>query len=612
MSAPPAAAAPSGVVTFLFTDVEGSTRRWEADAQAMRAALVVHDKVLRTAVEAYDGFLFSHTGDGFVAAFASPMSAVYAAIDAQRELGLPVRMGLATGEAELRDGDYFGTVLNRAARVMAAGHGGQILLADSTAGLLSGVDLVDLGPRRLRDLPTPVQVFQVQAEGLQTDFPALRALDTSPGNLRPAATSFIGRESEVAEVQATVKAHRLVTLTGVGGVGKTRLALEVAARLVDEYPDGVWFFELAAVTDPAAIPDAVAAVLGITQQPGKSVSESVAAALEGRVRLLVFDNCEHVRDAAADLVEAILAQSATVRIVATSREGLGVADEQLWLVPSLDVGAGIESAAVNLFVERACSVASRFSMGSSDEGGAVVEICRRLDGIPLAIELAASRMASMTPIEVRDRLDQRFRLLIGSRRGLARHQTLRHAVAWSYDHLDDAEKPLLERCSVFAGGFDLQSACAVMDSDDDFATLDLLDALVRKSLLVADRSSGRTRFSMLETIRQFAEEQLVAGGQATAVRAAHARYFAGCEADIMSLWDGPRQREAYAWFTAELANLRTAFRWATDQGDLDTAATIATYAGLLGVMVVNYEPIAWAEELIEPAPSITLGSRSCM
>ena len=606
------AAAPSGVVTFLFTDVEGSTRRWEADAQAMRAALVVHDKVLRAAIEAYDGFLFSHTGDGFVAAFASPMCAVNAAIDAQRELQLPVRMGLATGEAELRDGDYFGTVLNRAARVMAAGHGGQILLAESTAGLVSGVDLLDLGPRRLRDVPTPVGVFQVQADGLRTEFPPLRALDASPGNLRRAPTSFIGRESELDEVQAAVKAHRLVTLTGVGGVGKTRLAVEVAARLADEFSDGVWFFELAAVTDPAAVPDAVAAVLGITQQPGKSVSESVAAALEGRVRLLVFDNCEHVRDAAADLVEAILAQSATVRIVATSREGLGVADEQLWLVPSLDVGAGIESAAVNLFVERACSVASRFSMGSSDEGGAVVEICRRLDGIPLAIELAASRMASMTPIEVRDRLDQRFRLLIGSRRGLARHQTLRHAVAWSYDHLDDAEKPLLERCSVFAGGFDLQSACAVMDSDDDFATLDLLDALVRKSLLVADRSSGRTRFSMLETIRQFAEEQLVAGGQATAVRAAHARYFAGCEADIMSLWDGPRQREAYAWFTAELANLRTAFRWATDQGDLDTAATIATYAGLLGVMVVNYEPIAWTEELIEPAPSITLGSRSCM
>ncbi len=572
----------------------------------MRAALVVHDKVLRTAIEAYDGFLFSHTGDGFVAAFASPMSAVNAAIDAQRELQLPVRIGLATGEAELRDGDYFGTVLNRAARVMAAGHGGQILLAESTAGLLTGVDLVDLGPRRLRDLPTPVQVFQVQAEGLRTEFPSLRALDARPGNLRAAVTSFIGRESEVAEVQTAVKAHRLVTLTGVGGVGKTRLALEVAARLVDEFRDGVWFFELASVADPAAVPDAVAAVLGITQQRGKSVADSVAAALEGRVRLFVFDNCEHVRDAAADLVEAILARSATVTILATSREGLGVADEQLWLVPSLDVGAGIDSAAVNLFVERARSVASRFSVANADEAGAVVEICRRLDGIPLAIELAASRMASMTASEVRDRLDQRFRLLVGSRRGLERHHTLRHAVQWSYDHLDDAEKELLERCSVFAGGFDLQSACAVVRSDDpdDYAILDLLDALVHKSLVVADRSAGRTRFSMLETIRQFAEDQLVARGVAEEVRAAHAWYFAERATDIFPVWDSPRQREAYDWFTAELANVRTAFRWAADHGDLDVAAPIATYSTLLGIMVENYEPISWTEELIEPARAV--------
>ncbi len=261
---------------------------------------------------------------------------------------------------------------------------------------------------------------------------------------------------------------------------------------------------------------------------------------------------------------------------------MGVSDEQLWRVPSLDVDSGTESAAVNLFVDRAHSVVSDFSLAQPGEADAVVEICRRLDGIPLAIELAASRMASMTASEVRDRLDQRFRLLVGSRRGLERHQTLRHAVAWSYDHLDDAEKPLLERCSVFAGGFDLQSACAVMGSDDDFATLDLLDALVRKSLLVADRSSGRTRFSMLETIRQYAEEQLVAGGEASEIRAAHSRYFAGREADILALWDSPRQREAYDWFTIELANLRTAFRWAADRGDLDTAATIATYAALLG------------------------------
>jgi hypothetical protein len=259
---------------------------------------------------------------------------------------------------------------------------------------------------------------------------------------------------------------------------------------------------------------------------------------------------------------------------------------------------------VNLFIDRAHSVVSDFSLAQPGEADAVVEICRRLDGIPLAIELAASRMASMTAIEVRDRLDQRFRLLVGSRRGLSRHQTLRHAVAWSYDLLDDAEKALLDRCSVFAGGFDLESACAVMGSDDDFATLDLLDALVRKSLLVADRSSGRTRFSMLETIRQFAEEQLVARGEASKIRAAHARYFAERDADIMALWDSPRQREAYDWFTIELANLRTAFRWAADHGDLDVAAPIATYAAWLGFWVENYEPIAWAEELIEPARAV--------
>jgi predicted ATPase len=594
------------VVTFLFTDVEGSTRRWEKDADGMRVALAAHDEVLRKAIEAHGGWLFKHTGDGVCAAFASPRSAVDTAVAAQQVLELPVRMGLATGEAELRGADYFGAVLNRAARVMAAGHGGQILLAESTAGLLSGVDLVDLGPRRLRDLPTAIGVFQVRAAGLRTEFPALRALDASPGNLRAATTSLIGRESEVADLQAAVKAHRLVTLTGVGGVGKTRLALEVAGRLVDEFPDGVWLFELAAVADPAAVPDAVAAVLGITQQPGRSVAQSVAAALEGRVRLLVFDNCEHVLDAAADLIEAILAASATTKIVATSREGLGIADEQFWPVPSLDLGAGVDSAAVALFVERAQHVSPRFTVGEAGEAGAVVEICGRLDGIPLAIELAASRTAAMTASEVRDRLDQRLRLLVGSRRALERHHTLRHAVAWSYELLDEPEKALLDRCSAFAGGFDLHSARAVAGSEDidDFVVLDLLDSLVRKSLLVADRSSGRTRFSMLETIRQFAEEQLVARGEASEIRAAHSRYFAAREADIMALWDSPRQREAYDWFTIELANLRTAFRWAADQGDLDVAATIATYVGSLGAMVQTYEPIAWAEELIESARAV--------
>jgi predicted ATPase/class 3 adenylate cyclase len=589
------AAPRSGVVTFLFTDIEGSTRRWESDADAMRAALMAHDEVLRDAIENHEGFPFSHTGDGVVAAFTSPRSAVDAAVAAQRALELPVRMGIATGEAELRDGDYFGTVLNRAARVMAAGHGGQILVADSTASLLSAVELLDLGPRRLRDLPNPITLFQVRAPGLPAEFPPLRGVDSNPGNLRPAVTSLIGRGTEVSNIQVAVRSHRLVTLTGVGGVGKTRLALEVARHLADEFRDGVWVFELAAVTDPAAVPDAVAAVLGIIQQPGRSVSESVAAALEGRSRLLVFDNCEHVVDSVADLVEAILAASSTVKVLATSREGIGVADERLWRVPSLDDGAAVE-----LFAERAQSAVSGSLAG---ETTAVEDVCRRLDGIPLAIELAASRMASMTAAELRDRLDDRFKLLVGSRRGLERHQTLRHAVAWSYDLLDDAEKVLLERCSVFAGGFDLESACAVagFGDVDEYAVLHRLDALVRKSLLVADRSAGRTRFSMLETIRQFGEEQLIAHGAAAGARAAHAHHFAGRESDIMALWDSPRQRDASDWFTAELANLRTAFRWAADHADLDIAATIAIYAAFLGIYVEQYEPVAWAQELVDPA-----------
>lgn len=594
------------MVTFLFTDIEGSTRRWESDADGMRVALAAHDEVLRSAIESHGGFMFKHTGDGVCAAFTSPRSAVDAAAAAQRTLELPVRMGLATGEAELRDGDYFGVVLNRAARVMAAGHGGQILLAESTASLLIGVDLIELGLRRLRDVPMPVALFQLRADGLRTDFPPLRALDTTPGNLRPATTSLIGRESEVGEVEAAIKAHRLVTLTGVGGVGKTRLAVEVATRLADEFFDGVWLFELAAVSDPAAVPAAVAAVLGTTQQPGKSLGDSVAAAMEGRVRLLVFDNCEHVLDAAADLIDVIIAHSSTVKILATSREGLGLTDEQQWPVRPLDVDAGAESDAVNLFVERAQSVSPRFSIVHGGEAGAVLEICRRLDGIPLAIELAAPRMASMTASDVRDHLDHRFRLLVGPRRGLKHHHTLRQAVAWSYDLLDDAEKALLERYSVFVGGFDLESACAVgrFENLDDYAIIDLLDALVRKSLLVADRSSGRTRYSMLETIRQFAAEQLAVSGAATEARMAHARHFAGREAGVLALWDSPRQREAYTWFTAELANLRAAFRWAADQGDLDLAAAIATYAAFLGVWIENYEPVAWAEQLIEPARAV--------
>jgi predicted ATPase len=460
---------------------------------------------------------------------------------------------------------------------------------------------MSLGPRRLRDIAKPVELFQVRGQGLRTEFPPLKTADRTPGNLRPPTRSFIGREREVAELDTVLKAHRLVTLTGVGGVGKTRLALEVATRVAANFPDGVFVIELAAVGDPAAVPDAVAAVVGVTQQPGLSVADSVAAALEGRSRLLVFDNCEHVIDAAADMVEAILSQSSTIKVVATSREGLRVEDEQLWAVLSLDTEDGLDSSAASLFFDRANTVARGVSLTPQS---AVVEICQRLDGIPLAIELAASRLMSMSVTEIRDRLDDRFRLLIGSRRSLDRHQTLRHAVQWSYDLVGDAEKSLLNRCSVFAGGFDLAGAQAVAASDDEFAVLDLLDALVRKPLLVANRSTGQTRFSMLETIRQFAEEQLVASSAGDDARSTHARYFGERETAVMALWNGPQQRGAYEWFNVELANLRAAFRWAAHNGDLDAAAAIAVYASFLGAWLEQFEPVGWAEELVEPAEAV--------
>ena len=592
---------PAGTVTFLFTDIEGSTARWEADAEAMRAALAEHDRVLREAIESRDGWLFKHTGDGACAAFSTPGAAVDAAIVAQRSLGLPVRMGIATGEAEPRGDDYFGPVLNRVARVMAAGHGGQVLVAESTAALVDGVELLDLGERRLRDLTDPQRIFQVIAPGLKTEFAALRTLDAVPGNLSVQATSFVGRERDLAEVAASVREHRLVTLSGVGGVGKTRLALQVAAELAPEFIDGVWLVELAEVGDPGAVPDAVATALGLTPQPAMSITDSVVHSLADRRALVVLDNCEHVLDAAADLIETVLAGSSVVKVLVTSREGTRLPGEHVWSVPSLDVRAGTGSEAVGLFVERAQAVDSGFTISDEGDADAVVEICERLDGIALAIELAAARMASMGPAEVRDRLGDRFRLLAGGRRGLERHQTLRHAVQWSYELLDDDERLVLNRCAVFAGGFDLPGALEVAGAGDidEYQMLDLLDSLVRKSLLTVGREHGHTRYTMLETIRQFAEDQLATAGEAAPVRDRHARHFAHAAALNYERYWSPHQSQTVDWFESELANLRTGFRWGVERGDLDAAATIAGKLGWIGAFGLIFEPVGWCVELLE-------------
>ena len=574
---------PSGTVTFLFTDIEGSTRRWEADADGMRSALVVHDEVLRSAIEGSGGWWFKHTGDGVCAAFASARAAVDAAVAAQRLLELPVRMGIATGEAEQRGDDYFGPALNRAARVMAVGHGGQVVLSVSTVGLVAGVDLLDLGEHRLRGLSGVEHLFQVRGEGLATTFPPLKTVNAVPGNLQVQATSFVGRTEEIRELTNLVRTHRLVTLTGVGGVGKTRLAIQVAVGLVPEFPDGVWLVELAPVVDPAAVPDAVATALGITPQAGMTVTASVANALAGRRLFIVLDNCEHVIDAAADLLEAVLARTSTVKVIATSREGLRVGGEFLWPVSSLDVKAGAASAAVELFVERARAAKPGFSANTDADGIAVTEICTRLDGIALAIELAAARMVSMSPSEVLARLNDRFRLLTGSRRGLERHQTLRHAVQWSYELLTDDERVVLQHASVFADGFNLGGITHLCQYFDEYVMLDLVDSLVRKSLVTAQQSAGTTRYGLLETIRKFAEDQLAATGNTGEVRDRHARYYAAQAVAFWDVWDGPSYHAASDWVEVEFANLRAGFRWASDRADLDTATAIAAHTSMLRV-----------------------------
>jgi predicted ATPase len=595
------------MVTFLFTDIEGSTRLWESEPTAMQAGLARHDAIMRAAIDGQDGYVFSTSGDGLAAAFQAASAAVAAALGAQDLLGreewptsrpLRVRMGLHTGEAQWRDGDYFGPALNRAARLMAAGGGGQVLCTAATAGLVEGqVSLVDLGEHRLRDLDGPLRVFQIG----QGRFPPIRALNAFPGNLPLPATSFMGRHRELKEVSEALGSYRLVTLTGVGGVGKTRLALQTAAGLVEDFPEGTFVVELAAVGDPGAVPDVVATALGVIPQPGLSVTQSVASALEGRRRLLLLDNCEHVLDAAADLVSEILAGSATVKVLATSREAMRLTQEHVWPVPSLSV-AGDDADAVALFVERATAVAPRFSLDSDGDRAVVEEICRRLDGIPLAIELAAVRMASMSPHEVRDRLHDRFRLLSGARRGLERHQTLRNTVQWSYDLLSPDEQGLLDRCSVFAGGFDLQAALAVAGRADELDVLDVLASLVRKSLITAERVATGTRYAMLETIRQFGEERVAASGLSVQVRDLHARHYAAMEIPVMRLWNGPDQKQAYDWLDRELSNLRAAFQWADQQDDLDTAAIIAVFAALLcGLSGLSAEPVTWAEQLLPAA-----------
>ena len=599
---------PGGTVTFLFTDVEDSSRLWEDSPTDMADALRIHDAVVRGSIERHGGYVFATGGDGFCAAFSTAADAAAAAIESQEQLrddtvvDFAVRMGLHTGEAIQRDRSYFGSDVNRAARLMSLAHGGQVLVSDATEVLLRDrVALRPLGEHRLRGLRGRISVYQIEAVGLATEFPVLRSVDPFAGNLPQQLSSLVGREEMVADVADLTRSNRLVTLTGVGGVGKTRLALEVGAEVAGEFVDGVWLVELASIGDAASVPAAIATVLGITPQSDAALIDTVADALRGRRLLLVVDNCEHVLAATGSALARILGRSATVTVIATSRELLAVDGETPFAVVPLAVEGGPISHAVTLFVERARAVRPDFGLREAETANAVTEICVNLDGLPLGIELAASRMAAMSAVEVRDRLADRFRLLQGTSPAPERHLTLGHAVEWSYDLLTDDEQHVLRLTSVFAGGFDLASLYAVADAADEVEVLQHLDSLVRKSLVVADHTATRTRYSLFETIRQFAADRLAQAGDVESSRARHARYFAQQAADRWEHWNGPGWRDAVDWVEVELGNLRGGYQWSARHNELAVATDIAAHAALMGFSVQLFETLAWAEELLEPA-----------
>ncbi|HXY92985.1 MAG TPA: adenylate/guanylate cyclase domain-containing protein [Acidimicrobiia bacterium] len=615
---------PTGTVTFLFTDLEGSTRLWQEHPEAMKPALARHDEILRSAVAAHDGHVVKTTGDGAHAAFADARSALLAARAAQLALAsetwgttgpLRVRIGVHTGPAELRDGDYYGTAVNRAARLMSVAHGGQVVVSLTTEELVrddlaDGTSLRDLGDHQLRDLARAERVFQLCASGLQADFPPLQSLDAYAGNLPAQLTSFVGRQEELSAVGDVLRASRLVTLTGVGGVGKTRLALQTAAELLPELPDGAWFCELAAATDAETLVQIVAATLGAPPRAGTALDGSVLDFLRTRRALLILDNCEHLLDTAAELAERILQSCPGVRILATSREGLAVAGEQVRPLRSLSA-----LDAEQLLAERARAVAPQFAVTAGNEA-AVGEICRRLDGIPLAIELAAARLEAMSPVEIAQLLDERFRLLTGGRRtAVERHQTLRATVDWSYSLLDETDRTVYERLGVFAGSFDGSAAAAVVSGDgaEDWDVRETLGRLVRRSMLVAEpRDTGATRYSMLETLRQYARERLDDSGVGDRWRRRHAEHYANLAGEFGPGLRGADELSVRARVREELDNLRAAVNWALDcneRDDIECGIAIIAELGNAASADVASGIGVWAGRAVPAADGSTPGRR---
>ena len=579
---------PSGTVTFLFTDIEQSTRMWETQREAMRVALARHDQLLRSVIESAGGYVFKTVGDSFCAAFSVAVDAMAAAVAAQRALSaelwpqgleLRVRMALHSGSCEERDGDYFGPPVNRVARLQATAHGGQVVMSRVTADLIRDVlpervALRDLGEHWLKDLGQPERVFQLDAGGLQSDFPPLDAL-TNPElhhNLPFRASNFVGRERELADLRNLLNSSRMVTLTGAGGSGKTRLAIQLAAETADGSGDGVRFVDLAPLADVGFVAGEVARVLNVVEEPGRSVTETLVDVLRDRSLLLVLDNCEHLIDGSAKLADRLLKTCPKVRILVTSQEPLRIDGESLYRVPSLSLASSgaataeeaYECEAVQLFVDRATTLDPAFVLTEANAHN-VLAVCRRLDGIPLAIELAAARLRSISLEAIEERLDDRFRLLTGgSRTDLRRHQTLGAMVDWSYDLLNAYEQTVLRRLSVFAGSWNLDAAQTVCAHDlENWEVLDLLDSLIDKSLVQLEPTKEESRYRMLETIRQYATEKLATVSQAdgASARSAHAKVFLALAEVAAQNLLGTKQG---AWLTrleADHDNLRVAFTY---------------------------------------------------
>lgn len=604
----------SGAVTFLFTDVEGSTRLWETEPQRMRPAMARHDVIVRAAVDSNRGTVVKMTGDGIHAAFDQPLEALLAAVEIQLALAaadstdstlLAVRCGLHSGNDERRDNDFFGPAVNRAARIMSAAHGGQLLLSQAVAervsdGLPAGVALHDLGSVRLRDLTTPERIYQLVHPQLRAEFPPLRSLATTPNNLPQQLNSFIGRERELAQTRQMLATSRMLTLLGMGGIGKSRLSLQLAAEVLDDFPDGVWFVELAPLADERSVPQALASVIGVKEQAGRPVIEAVLKYVRDKQLLIVLDNCEHVVHACADLAKQLLQAGPGVKVLTSSRDYLQIAGETTYHVPTLSapdpqkresLAALAEHEAVRLFIDRVTAARPEFALTDSN-AVAVTDICHRLDGIPLALELAAARARALSVENIAMRLNDRFKLLVtGDRTVLPRQRTLRALIDWSYDLLDERERTVFQRLAVFAGGWTLEATEAVCAGGaiEGADVLDLQTLLVEKSLVVMEASGERYR--MLDTVRAYALEKLKESADEAATRSRHlAHYLALAEAEQPQLF-GAQLAERLDRLDRERENLMSAHAWCDHADDgaefglrlLFTIRRYCLYRGLLGL-----------------------------